>query len=263
MNATLMLGDCLKLMKDIPDNSIDMVLCDLPYGITRCKWDCALPLDQLWEQYNRIVKENGAVVLFGAEPFSSYLRISNIRDYKYDWVWDKVVSRGFLNAKKQPLRGYENLSVFYKKQCTYHPQITHGHTRKVSTVRKENNYEGYNKNTKTTSYDSTDRYPRNIIKFSTDTQKSHLHPTQKPLSLCEYMINTYTDPGNTVLDNCMGSATTGVACMNLDRDFIGMELEEKYFEISVNRMKENNAEEKCNFTLYKEKEKVKEGECNS
>lgn len=236
----LLQGDCLNLMKEIPDNSVDMVLCDLPYGTTQCKWDIVIPFDRLWEEYRRIVKQNGAICLFGTEPFSSRLRMSNINDFKYDWIWDKVKSTGFLNAKKQPMRGHEIVSVFYGKQCTYNPQMTHGHVRKVSSAEHKRNC------TKTevygdhglTCYDSTDRYPRSIQVFSTDVQKSSLHPTQKPVALCEYLIKTYTNEGETVLDNCMGSGTTGVACINTNRNFIGMEIEPKYFEIAKKRIEQ-------------------------
>lgn len=233
-------GDCLELMKEIPDESVDMVLCDLPYGTTRCRWDVQIPLEKLWEQYNRIVKENGAIVLFAAEPFASYLRISNIKNFKYDWVWDKVKGTGFLNANKQPLRGHEMVCVFYRKQCDYNPQKTHGHKRKVSLAKHKEGCratENYGKHG-LSSYDSTERYPRSILKVSADTQKCALHPTQKPVFLLEYMIRTYTKEGDTVLDNCMGSGSTGVACVNAERKFIGMELDTAYFEIARNRIEE-------------------------
>lgn len=233
-------GDCLELITEIPDGSVDMVLCDLPYGMTRCKWDVQIPLDKLWEQYNRVVKENGAIILFAMEPFASYLRLSNIKNFKYDWVWDKVKGTGFLNAKKQPLRGHEMVCVFYRKQCEYNPQKTKGCPRKVSTRKHKENCretENYGKHG-LTSYDSTERYPRSILTVSTDTQKSALHPTQKPVFLLEYLIRTYTSPGDTVLDNCMGSGSTGVACVNAGRGFIGMELDEKYFEIAEKRIEE-------------------------
>lgn len=233
-------GNCLELMKEIPDGSVDMVLCDMPYGTTRCKWDVQLSLDKLWEQYNRIVKENGAIVLFAAEPFASVLRLSNIKNFKYDWVWDKVKGTGFLNAKKQPMRGHEMVCVFYRKQCEYNPQKTQGHKRKVSLSEHKQGRkatENYGKHG-LTSYDSTERYPRSILTVSSDTQKSALHPTQKPVFLLEYMIRTYTSPGDTVLDNCMGSGSTGVACVNTGRGFIGIELNDGYFNIAQNRIEE-------------------------
>lgn len=238
----LLFGDCLKVMKSIPDGSVDMVLCDLPYGTTQCKWDVVIPFDDLWKEYRRIVKQNGAICLFGTEPFSSRLRMSNINEFKYDWIWDKVKGTGFLNAKKQPMRGHEIVSVFYRKQCTYNPQMTHGHARKISSAEHKRNCiktEVYGEHG-LTCYDSTDRYPRSIQVFSTDVQKSALHPTQKPVALCEYLIKTYTNEGETVLDNCMGSGTTGVACVNTGRNFIGIELDGKYFQIAKERIK--NAE---------------------
>lgn len=234
----LLQGDCLELMKNIPDKSIDMILCDLPYGTTRCKWDEVIPFDPLWGQYNRIIKDNGAVVLFATEPFGSKLRLSNLKNYKYDWIWDKVKGTGFLNAKKQPMRNHELLCVFYKKQCTYNPQKTFGHVRKCSSAVSKRNgkkteiYGDYIN----TNYDSTERYPRSIQIFSTDVQKSALHPTQKPVLLLEYLIKTYTNSGETVLDNCMGSGSTGVACVNTNRNFIGIELDESYFNIAKDRI---------------------------
>ena len=233
-------GDCLELMKDIPDKSIDMILCDLPYGTTQCKWDSIIPFENLWEQYNRIIKNNGAICLFGQEPFSSTLRLSNLKNFKYDWIWDKVKGTGFLNAKRQPMRNHEIISVFYKKQCTYNPQKTFGHKLKQSYRRKELQTEVYGEMKNDYSYSSTERYPRSIQVFSTDTQNSSLHPTQKPVALCEYLIKTYTNEGETVLDNCMGSGTTGVACKNLNRNFIGFELDNKYFNIAKERI--NNAQ---------------------
>lgn len=236
----LQCGDCLELMKNIPTGSVDMILCDLPFGITKNRWDKAIPFEAMWKQYNRVVKENGAVVLFAAEPFASMLRLSNIKNYKYDWVWDKVKGTGFLNAKKQPMRNHELLCVFYRNQCTYNPQKTQGHMRKVSSVahkancRKTENYGQHG----LTSYDSTERFPRSIQVFSTDVQKSALHPTQKPVALLEYMIYTYTNPGEIVMDNCMGSGSTGVACVNTGRRFIGMELDQDYFDIAQRRINE-------------------------
>lgn len=233
-------GDCLELMKDIPDKSIDMILCDLPYGTTQCKWDSIIPFKNLWEQYNRIIKNNGAICLFGQEPFSSTLRLSNLKNFKYDWIWDKVKGTGFLNAKRQPMRNHEIISVFYKKQCTYNPQKTFGHKLKQSYRRKELQTEVYGEMKNDYFYSSTERYPRSIQVFSTDTQNSSLHPTQKPVALCEYFIKTYTNENETVLDNCMGSGTTGVACVNTNRNFIGIELDKNYFNIAEERI--NNAQ---------------------
>lgn len=231
-------GDCLEFMKDIPSKSIDMILCDLPYGTTQCKWDTIIPFEPLWEQYNRVIKDDGAIVLFCTEPFGSNLRLSNIKNYKYDWVWDKIKGTGFLNAKRQPMRNHELISVFYKKQCTYNPQKTHGHKMKKSYRSKDLQTEVYGEMKNDYTYESTDRYPRSIQTFSTDTQNSSLHPTQKPVGLLEYLIKTYTNEGETVLDNCMGSGSTGVACVNANRNFIGIELDEKYFQIAENRIRQ-------------------------
>ena len=224
--------DCLEGMKLIDDKSIDMILCDLPYGTTACEWDTIIPFEPLWEQYERIIKDNGAIVLFGAEPFSSKLRLSNIKLYKYDWIWDKIKGTGFLNAKKQPMRNHEIVSVFYKKQCIYNPQKTNGHKLKKSYRSNKLQTDVYGNMNNDYTYESTERYPRSIQGFSTDTQNSSLHPTQKPVKLCEYLIKTYTNKGDLILDNCIGSGTTAVACVNTDRDFIGFELSEKYCNIA-------------------------------
>ena len=238
-NIKLYNGDCLELMKDIPDGSIDMILCDLPYGTTQCKWDNIIPFEPLWEQYNRIIKNNGAIVLFGTEPFSSTLRLSNLKNYKYDWIWDKVKGTGFLNAKRQPMRNHELLSVFYKKQCLYNPQKTFGHKLKKSYRSKELQTDVYGEMKNDYTYESTERYPRSIQVFPTDTQNSSLHPTQKPVALCEYMIKTYTNENEIVLDNCLGSGSTEIAAINLNRKFIGMELDNTYFNIAKERIISN------------------------
>lgn len=236
----LLEGDCLELMKDIPDGSIDMILCDLPFGVSVCSWDKILPVNKLWEQYERIIKQNGAIVLFGSEPFASLLRTSNLKMYKYDWIWDKGNHSSPLLAKKQPLRVYEKILVFYKKQPNYSPQMTKGkpykkdygykkHANAINgTVMIDNNNE------------SGQRYPINIIKFPMSrNNQERLHPTQKPIALLEYLIKTYTSENETVLDNCMGSGSTAIACINTGRKFIGMEKENKYFEIAKRRV--NNA----------------------
>lgn len=233
--VTLLNGDCLDLLQNIPDKSIDFILTDLPYGTTACKWDSIIPFEPMWDQLNRVIKSNGAIALFGSEPFSSLLRMSNLKNYKYDWVWDKVIGTGFLNSKKQPMRCYENISVFYKNQCTYNPQKSTGNKRK-SSYKKNDKTEVYGKQNKSVVYDSTERYPRNIQVFSRDTQKSCYHPTQKPVALLEFLIKTYTNENETVLDFTMGSGSTGVACLNTNRNFIGIEKEEKYFLISKDRI---------------------------
>ena len=233
-------GDCLEIMKDIPDKSIDMILCDLPYGTTRNKWDSVLSLDELWEQYERIIKDNGAIVLFAQTPFDKVLGCSNLKMLRYEWIWEKTSATGHLNAKKMPMKAHENILVFYKKLPTYNPQKTTGHQRKVSKAEhkincvKTTNYGEHG----LTTYDSTERYPRSVQIFKTDKQKESLHPTQKPVALLEYLIKTYTNEGETVLDNCMGSGSTGVACLNTNRKFIGIEKDDKYFDLACNRINE-------------------------
>jgi site-specific DNA-methyltransferase (adenine-specific) len=233
---TLMQGDCLERMKGIPDGSVDMILADPPYGTTACKWDSIIPLEPMWAQLKRIIKPNGAIVMTAAQPFTSVLVSSNLSMFKYDWVWEKPSAKGHLNAKKQPMRAHESILVFYDKQPTYNPQMTDGHVRKVSFKRKELNSEVYSENTSDVSYDSTRRYPRSVQNIKQDTQKCSLHPTQKPVALMEYLIKTYTNEAETVLDFTMGSGTTGVACVNLNRSFIGIELDENYFNIASDRI---------------------------
>ena len=232
------LGDCLEIMKKINNQSVDMILCDLPYGVTQCKWDTVIPFEKLWAEYERIIKDNGAILLTAIEPFASALRLSNIKMYKYDWVWDKIKGTGFLNAKKQPMRCYENICVFYKKQPTYNPQKTFGHEKKVSHRKKDYLTEVYNPANKETYYSSTERYPRNIIKFSTDTQKSSLHPTQKPVALFRYLIKTYSNENDIILDNCIGSGTTAIAAIAEHRNYIGIEKDKKYFDIANKRIED-------------------------
>ena len=236
-------GDCLDLMKYIPDGSVDMILCDLPYGTTACKWDSIIPFEPLWEQYNRIIKDNGAIVLFGSEPFSSKLRMSNLKMFKYDWVWKKTMASNFALCKKQPFKKHEMVSVFYKKQPTYNPQMEVGEPyvdkrqsgkRNVSVGTSD----GINRHP---INNIGVRYPSSVQEFS-NGNNGNVHPTQKPVPLCEYLIKTYTNEGETVLDNCMGSGSTGVACVNTGRDFIGIELDRGYFEIAKNRI-----EDACSF----------------
>jgi DNA modification methylase len=231
----LMLGDCLERMKEIESGTVDMILCDLPYGTTCCSWDAVIPFEPLWAEYERVIKPNGAIVLFGAQPFTAVLACSNLKLFKYEWIWEKPAATGFLNAKLQPLRAHENALVFYKSQPTYNAQKTYGHERKTAK-RKDIGSEHYGKQLNIKSYDSTERYPRSVQVFSSDKQKSNFHPTQKPVALCEFLIRTYTNDGETVLDNTMGSGTTGVACVNTGRHFIGIEKEEKYFEIAKERI---------------------------
>lgn len=234
-------GDCLEVMKTIPDKSIDMILCDLPYGTTACKWDVIIPFEPLWEQYNRIIKNNGAIVLFGSEPFSSLLVCSNLKMFKYEWIYEKTQPSGHLNAKRMPMKYHENILVFYKKQPTYNPIKTTGHKRKQSKgqIVNELGKGCYGKQTGA-NYDSTERYPKSVQIFSNGLMKQKsLHPTQKPVELLEYLIKTYTLENETVLDNCMGSGSTCVACINTNRKFIGIEKDKNYFEIARKRIEEN------------------------
>ena len=235
-NIELWCGDCLELMNDISDKSVDMILCDLPYGTTSCKWDIVIPFEPLWEQYNRIIKDNGAIVLFGSEPFSSKLRLSNLKNYKYDWVWKKTKAQGFLNSKKMPLKDYENICVFYRKLPTYNPQgIIYGEYKNDRKSKYNKGEDVYGKE-KEFGISHMSNFPKQIIEFSNPSGKGQLHPTQKPVALLEYLIKTYTNENDTVLDNCMGSGSTGVACVNTDRKFIGIELDDTYFEIAKERI---------------------------
>lgn len=274
--VNLIQGDCLEVMKDIPDNSVDMILCDLPYGITRNKWDFLIPMNDhvdgvyydafmmnqfklgvvfqdaynlwesrkqlgLWGQYNRIIKKNGAICLFADGMFMANLMISNQKVWKYNIIWDKVLKSGFLNANRMPLRQTEEIVVFYNKQPTYNPQKTNGkpnHSKgniaknKVQSV--NNNYGDYivvdNKNL------GDMKYPTSILSFQKTHPSKSVHPTQKPVDLLEYLIRTYTNEGDTVLDNCMGSGSTGVACVNIGRNFIGIEKDPQYFAIAKQRI---------------------------
>ena len=236
MSINLMQGDCLERMKEIPDGSVDMVLTDPPYGTTACKWDTVIDLPLMWEQLKRVIKPNGAIVLFGSEPFSSILRCSNIKDYKYDWVWQKQQGTGHLNSKVQPLRCTENLSVFYKKQCKYIPQMDGSEKRTVKRNGKKSSNEIYGSHIEVKESHYKGRFPVNLIKEK--TPKNGLHPTQKPVALMEYLIRTYTNEGETVLDFTMGSGTTGVAAKNTGRKFIGIELDKEYFKIAARRIHE-------------------------
>jgi len=229
-------GDCLEEMKKIPDGSIDLVLTDPPYGTTACKWDTVIPFEPMWEQLKRVTKKNGAIVLFGSEPFSSTLRLSNLSSYKYDWIYTKSQAQNFLNAKKQPLRNNECISVFYSTQCTYNPQMTTG---KPYIVKQGKSSESVSADKNVTSgghvtQNIGERYPLSIIPKT--NQETGFHPTQKPVALMEYLIKTYTNEGDTVLDFTMGSGTTGVACKNLNRNFIGIELDVDYFAIAKERI---------------------------
>ena len=225
--------DCLDGMKRIPDKSVDMILCDLPYGLTASKWDTVIPSELLWEQYERVIKDNGAIVLFGNEPFSSHLRMSNIKNYRYDWKWDKVRGSNFATVNRRPFNSFEDIMVFYKKQPTYNPQFWQGkpYEQKQGYV-GEGKQTGLSRKEVVTKSDGR-RYPLSIIRFS---KENGLHPTQKPVPLFEYLIKTYTNKNETVLDNCMGSGTTAIACMNTNRNYIGFELDEDYYELASKRI---------------------------
>lgn len=232
---TLMRGDCLERMKEIESGSVDMILTDPPYGTTQCNWDSVIPLEPMWEQLKRIIKPRGVIILTTSQPFTSVLTCSNLKMFKYDIVWEKPNATGFLNAKKMPLRAHETALVFYNKAPTFNPQMTHGHERKVSK-RKSVNSECYGKAFNLSEYDSTSRYPRSVQKFSSDKQKGSFHPTQKPVELMKWLVKSYTNEGDVVLDFCMGSGTTGVAAKNLQRSFIGIELDDGYFDTAVTRI---------------------------
>jgi DNA modification methylase len=227
----LLKGDCLELMQLIPDGSVDAIICDPPYGTTACKWDSVIDFGLMWAQLNRIIKPNGAIVLFGSEPFSSALRMSNIKNYKYDWFWHKNNKTGFLNAKKMPLKSIENISIFQNK-IKYYPQGLKLYN-KITT--RGNNGDNYGKSGTSNVQDFTN-YPSQYLDFK--CQSKTIHPTQKPVELMEYLIKTYTNDGETVLDFTMGSGSTGVAAMNTYRNFIGIEMDQSYFDIATKRIED-------------------------
>jgi len=287
MKNKILLGNCMELLLKIPEDSVDMILCDLPYGTTNCKWDTVLPLDELWKEYNRVCKKNGAIVLTAAQPFTSALIMSNPKYFKYTWVWEKSKATGYLNSKKMPMKAHEDICVFYRKLPTYNPQMTQGKVydkgiahrptdvysqqgqKKRNARRKELlkldsealelelqthklSSDGTNKEqierlvdlikpTKVHVKNTTGlRYPRTVQYFKTaESEGKVYHPTQKPLVLFEYLIKTYSNEGDLILDNCIGSGTTALACINTKRDYIGMELEQKYYDITLARIKEN------------------------
>jgi site-specific DNA-methyltransferase (adenine-specific) len=232
----LIQGDCLEVMKDIPDKNIDAIISDPPYGTTACKWDTIIPFEPLWEQYKRIIKDNGAIVLTASQPFTSALVMSNVKMFKYEWVWDKKKGGNIMNLKSQPYKVHENILVFSKNPHNYYPIMTEQKERTGKTYsRGEAN--GISNYGDTRIYNK--KYPKSILEESNANQKGKLHPTQKPVALFEYLIKTYTNEGDLVLDNCMGSGTTGVACKNLNRNFIGIELDPEYFKIAEKRINEN------------------------
>jgi hypothetical protein len=233
-NATLYLGDCLEVLPGV--SAADLVLADLPYGTTRCRWDTLIPLAPLWTQYQRIC--GGAVLLFAQTPFDKVLGVSNLAGLRYEWIWEKTHPTGHLNADKAPMKAHENILVFYDSPPTYNPIKSTGHNRKTSLKRVDSTPVYGEQSFSPIAYDSTERFPRSVLTFPSDKQRDALHPTQKPVDLCEYLIRTYTNPAEIVLDNCMGSGTTGVAALRSGRRFIGIELEPEYFDIACKRMED-------------------------
>jgi DNA modification methylase len=232
-----MKGDCLELMKTIPDGSIDLILTDPPYGTTACKWDSVIDFTLMWEQLKRIIKPNGAIVLFGSEPFSSLLRCSNLKMFKYDWLWEKSKATGFLNSKKQPLRAHEIISVFYSKQPMYNPQMTEGVAYNKGVRKEQTDNDVYGSFNQVEVKSDGLRFPRSVQYFKTAESEGGYHKTQKPVALLEYLIKTYTQEGETVLDFTCGSGSTLVAAKNTNRHAIGIELDETYFKIAQDRIK--------------------------
>ena len=250
----LLHGDCLELMKDIPDGSIDMILCDLPYGTTACKWDSVIPIEPLWKQYKRVLKDNGAIVLTAIEPFASMLRANDLKGYKHEWIWNKEIAGNFIQAKNHPLRVHENVLVFSNGKVNYYPIMTDAdpkNVRPLGVKKQKTDFMGKvsaGEFKAAKNYNSKKRYPKTILTYNARAKEcnnvNRVHPTQKPVALFEYLIKTYTNEGETVLDNCMGSGSTGVACVNTNRNFIGIELDDKYFEIAKERIEKPYATDK-------------------
>ena len=242
-NIDLRCGDCLELMKDIPDGSVDMILCDLPYGTTACKWDTVIPFEPLWEQYNRIIKDNGAIILFGRQPFLSDLISSNRKKFRYEIIWNKNSGMDFAQANNKPITVHENIAVFYKKKPTYNriDDVGFKPYSDKRTLKKSSELGAKGCTKRIPAENKTTRAPTTIRTFFPDNRKgkgSNLHEAQKPIALLEWLVKSYTNGGNIVLDNCMGSGSTGVACVNTGRRFIGMELDKGYFDIAVKRITE-------------------------
>ena len=234
MGNSLTCGDCLEVMPEIADKSIDMILCDLPYGTTACSWDTIIPFEPLWVQYKRIIKDNGAIVLTASQPFTSKLVMSNLKMFRYEWIWDKIKPSTGLHSKIQPLKQHENILVFGNP--IYHPIMEDAKIR-IDKPRIANNGEAFGgKEILRQHLNNGQKYPKSILKISNANQNNRYHPTQKPVALFEYLIKTYTNKGDTVLDNCAGSGTTGVACQNLNRKFILIEKEQKYIDIIKKRL---------------------------
>lgn len=244
--CTLWHGDCLELMTSIPDRSVDMIFADLPYGTTNCDWDIRIPFDQLWQHWNRVAKENAAIVLTGQQPFTTDIVSSNRKHFRYEIIWEKTQKLGFLDANRKPLRAHENILVFYRKQPTYNPQKIKIDTKQLGRVRSGGNqYDGYSAFIKP-EYSWTEkgeRHPHSVLKISNwngalfgNNSKATKHPTQKPVKLLDWLIKTYTNAGDTVLDCCMGSGTTGVSCKKNNRHFIGIEKERSFYDVAVSRV---------------------------
>ena len=232
--------DCLEGMKRIPDGSVDCIICDLPYGTTACKWDSIIPFDKLWEQYDRIIKDNGAVLLFGQEPFSSFVRMSNLKNYKYDIYWQKERITNIQQVNRRVGKNVETISIFYKKQYTYNPQMLNYEGPPRGNKIKDGKLGKLTDNNMKRPYEYVDtgkRYPTQVWKFKRDILTSNLHPTQKPLLLIEELVKTFTNEGDTILDNCMGSGTTAIACIKEKRNFIGFELNKEYYDKACKRIK--------------------------
>jgi DNA modification methylase len=233
-------GDCLEVMKTIPDGTVDMILCDLPYGTTQCKWDSIIPFEPLWSQYLRVAKPNAAIVLFAAQPFTSALIMSQPKLFKYDWTWKKTGRpTGHLNAKKMPLRDKEDIAVFYRQHPTYNPQMSEGEPYKAKIPSGEHQ-STYGVHGRHRNDNHGVRYPKQVLEFKNVPGPHVVHPTQKPVDLCRYLIRTYSNPGEVVLDNCIGSGTTAIAAMREGRRFIGIEREQKYAEIAMKRIQEES-----------------------
>lgn len=238
VDVNLHLGDCLAFMRTLGDECVDAIICDLPYGVTACKWDSVIPFAPLWEQYRRIIKPRGAIVLTASQPFTSALVMSNPAMFRYEWIWDKCLPTGFLDAKRRPMRRHESVVMFAVGQTTYNPQMRTGKFRKKGDSGPS---ECYGKFDRVISFNDQ-YYPTSIVEFYNANQQEKVHPTQKPVALFEYLIRTYTNEGETVLDNCFGSGTTAVACIRTDRNFIGCELDEGYFKIAERRVAEARSE---------------------
>lgn len=231
-------GDCIEVMKELPDNSIDMILCDLPYGTTQCKWDTIIPFESLWKEYRRVAKDNAAIVLTAAQPFTSVLVSSNLKEFKYTWVWEKSKATGYLNAKKMPMRAHEDVCVFYKKPPIYNPQMWKSTPYNKGSAHRPTEVYGKQKEVLVKN-DTGLRYPRTVQYFKTaESEGKVYHPTQKPVSLFEYLIKTYSVEGDVILDSCLGAGTTALAAMSCNRNFVGIELDQDYVDISNQRIEE-------------------------